>query len=241
MAALVDTAEELVIEKTAETGKPEAKLIHVGLKDVSLDYITYNAKVSVTNPYTIPIPISEISYTLKTANRDIASGSTPDLRGSLKGNDTVVLDVELEVPHSVLLSFAKDIAADLDIDYELGINFVLNFHIDYELAHLEDLAEKYATEKSDTAREAFLAKLALDSKKAHNFFTIITVSHALLVLFPLALSYGHPNACRSYCGNLTIDHPFALRSSCGHPGFRDLLICINDVLMFHISSGSYRD
>ncbi|XP_074324536.1 desiccation protectant protein Lea14 homolog [Apium graveolens] len=133
MAALVDTAEELVIEKTAETGKPEAKLIHVGLKDVSLDYITYNAKVSVTNPYTIPIPISEISYTLKTANRDIASGSTPDLRGSLKGNDTVVLDVELEVPHSVLLSFAKDIAADLDIDYELGINFVLNFHIDYEL------------------------------------------------------------------------------------------------------------
>lgn len=32
-------------------------------------------------------------------------------------------------------------------------------------AHLEDLAEKYATEKSDAAREAFLAELALDSKK----------------------------------------------------------------------------
>ncbi|XP_057952027.1 uncharacterized protein LOC131146434 [Malania oleifera] len=31
--------------------------------------------------------------------------------------------------------------------------------------HLEDLAEKYATEKSDAAREAFLAELALDSKK----------------------------------------------------------------------------
>ncbi|XP_059642017.1 uncharacterized protein LOC132283975 isoform X2 [Cornus florida] len=32
-------------------------------------------------------------------------------------------------------------------------------------AHLEDLAEKDATEKSDAAREAFLAELALDSKK----------------------------------------------------------------------------
>ncbi|XP_017218013.1 uncharacterized protein LOC108195550 [Daucus carota subsp. sativus] len=74
---------------------------------------------------------------------------------------------------------------------------------------------------------------------AHHF-TILTISHALLLLFPLALSYGHSNACRSYCGNLTIDHPFALRSGCGHPGFRDLLFCINDVLMFHISSGSYR-
>ncbi|XP_052176364.1 uncharacterized protein LOC127790750 isoform X4 [Diospyros lotus] len=33
------------------------------------------------------------------------------------------------------------------------------------LAHLEDLAKKEATEKSDAAREAFLAELALDSKK----------------------------------------------------------------------------
>ncbi|XP_022135262.1 uncharacterized protein LOC111007268 isoform X2 [Momordica charantia] len=35
----------------------------------------------------------------------------------------------------------------------------------YLRAHLEDLAEKDATKKSDAAREAFLAELALDSKK----------------------------------------------------------------------------
>ncbi|KAG8652497.1 uncharacterized protein LOC110617922 isoform X2 [Manihot esculenta] len=35
----------------------------------------------------------------------------------------------------------------------------------YMRAHMEDLAEKDATEKSDAAREAFLAELALDSKK----------------------------------------------------------------------------
>ncbi|XP_059443773.1 uncharacterized protein LOC132175749 isoform X2 [Corylus avellana] len=35
----------------------------------------------------------------------------------------------------------------------------------YLRTHLEDLAEKDATEKSDAAREAFLAELALDSKK----------------------------------------------------------------------------
>ncbi|XP_068644070.1 uncharacterized protein [Aristolochia californica] len=48
------------------------------------------------------------------------------------------------------------------------------------------------------------------------------------------------NTCRSYCGNLTIDYPFGLQYGCGHGGFRDLLFCVNDVLMFHISSGSYR-
>ncbi|XP_028769932.1 uncharacterized protein LOC114727387 [Neltuma alba] len=56
----------------------------------------------------------------------------------------------------------------------------------------------------------------------------------------IPLSSGHPHSCRSYCGNITIDYPFALRYGCGHPGFRDLLFCINDVLMFHVSSGSYR-
>lgn len=35
-------------------------------------------------------------------------------------------------------------------------------------AHLEDLAEKDAREKSDAAREAFLAELAMDSKKGIN-------------------------------------------------------------------------
>ncbi|URE08860.1 hypothetical protein MUK42_03713 [Musa troglodytarum] len=46
--------------------------------------------------------------------------------------------------------------------------------------------------------------------------------------------------CRSYCGNITVDYPFALRAGCGHSGFRDLLYCINGVLMLHIPSGSYR-
>ncbi|KAF7135054.1 hypothetical protein RHSIM_Rhsim08G0173900 [Rhododendron simsii] len=50
----------------------------------------------------------------------------------------------------------------------------------------------------------------------------------------------HVKSCRSYCGNITVDYPFALQPGCGHPGFRDLLFCINDFLMFHISSGSYR-
>lgn len=65
MAELLDSATEI----EAEMEKPEAKMIDVGLKDVSLNYITYNAKVSLTNPYTTPVPISGISYTLKTANR----------------------------------------------------------------------------------------------------------------------------------------------------------------------------
>ncbi|XVE54864.1 hypothetical protein DITRI_Ditri03aG0116900 [Diplodiscus trichospermus] len=47
-------------------------------------------------------------------------------------------------------------------DYQL---IMLPLVKSYLRAHLEDLAEKDATEKSDAAREAFLAELARDSKK----------------------------------------------------------------------------
>ncbi|KAL1371548.1 hypothetical protein HN51_001782 [Arachis hypogaea] len=63
----------------------------------------------------------------------------------------------------------------------------------------------------------------------------------LLIIFSACLTpLNNANSCRSYCGNITIDYPFALQHGCGHPGFRDLLFCINDVLMLHISSGSYK-
>ncbi|XP_015579618.1 uncharacterized protein LOC8258164 isoform X1 [Ricinus communis] len=48
------------------------------------------------------------------------------------------------------------------LDYRL---ILLPLMKSYMRAHLEDLAERDATEKSDAAREAFLAELALDSKK----------------------------------------------------------------------------
>ncbi|KAL5813856.1 hypothetical protein ACOSQ4_024497 [Xanthoceras sorbifolium] len=79
-----------------------------------------------------------------------------------------------------------------------------------------------------------MAVLHLFATLCYIFFS----SSAALV--PPASSTIQPNKCRSYCGNITIDYPFALQHGCGHPGFRDLLFCINDVLMFHITSGSYR-
>ncbi|EPS62242.1 hypothetical protein M569_12553 [Genlisea aurea] len=59
-------------------------------------------------------------------------------------------------------------------------------------------------------------------------------------LFSLAVGDSYSSICRSVCGNLTVAYPFGLRPGCGHRAFRDLLYCINDVLMLHIPSGSYR-
>ncbi|CAL5339960.1 unnamed protein product [Camellia sinensis] len=128
MANLMEKAKNFVSEKVAEMKKPEASVMDVDLKDISRDGITYNAKISVQNPYSHSIPICQISYTLKSAGRVIASGTMPD-PGSLTGNETTILDVPLKVAHSVLVTLVKDIGADWDIDYELELGLTVDFPV----------------------------------------------------------------------------------------------------------------
>lgn len=45
--------------------KPEATVMEVDVKNINFDSISYHAKVSVTNPYNVPIPIMEIAYVVK--------------------------------------------------------------------------------------------------------------------------------------------------------------------------------
>lgn len=58
----------------------------------------------------------------------IASGTIPD-PGSIKGNDTTMLDVPVKVAYSVLVSLAKDVSADWDIDYELDLGLTIDLPI----------------------------------------------------------------------------------------------------------------
>ncbi|GFP95552.1 desiccation protectant protein lea14 homolog [Phtheirospermum japonicum] len=46
---------------------PEATITDVDLKGFGLSGLTLLAKVSVSNPYSIPIPISEIAFVVKSA------------------------------------------------------------------------------------------------------------------------------------------------------------------------------
>ncbi|KAK8480612.1 hypothetical protein V6N13_100269 [Hibiscus sabdariffa] len=125
MSELLDKAKNFLADKVANMEKPEASITDVDLGHVGRDGIQYDAKVSVTNPYNVSIPICEISYTLKSADRVIASGTIPD-PGSLKANDSTMLDVAVKVPHSILVSLVRDIGADWDIDYELELGLTMD-------------------------------------------------------------------------------------------------------------------
>ncbi|KZV14089.1 desiccation protectant protein Lea14 [Dorcoceras hygrometricum] len=138
---LVHKAKDYVTEKVADVKKPEASITDVDLKDVGRHGITYLAKVCVKNPYSVSIPVCDIKYSLKSADRrDHASVESwvermmnlvvyYNGRGSLKAHEDTVLDVGIKVPHSVLVSLIKDIGADGDLDYLIEIKLIVDLPV----------------------------------------------------------------------------------------------------------------
>ncbi|KAG6582636.1 hypothetical protein SDJN02_20908 [Cucurbita argyrosperma subsp. argyrosperma] len=128
MADLIDKAKNFIADKVADIPKPEASVTDVDFKRLSCDSVEYLANVSVSNPYSCAIPICEISYTLKSDGRVIATGTVPD-PGSLKASDSTMLEVAVKVPHTVLISLVRDIGRDWDIDYELQIGLTIDLPV----------------------------------------------------------------------------------------------------------------
>ena len=157
MLQMFGGARRFLLEKMGNIiKKPEAKIVGVNIKDLSRDGVTYNAKVSVSNPYIVPIPIGEISYTLKSADRFhlhpfsfsffpvflstififvlvILFGECRMIvsgkigrPGSLPGYEETVLEVPVRVAHTILLSLMEDIGADWDIDYQLDLGLTIH-------------------------------------------------------------------------------------------------------------------
>ncbi|KAL5707863.1 hypothetical protein ACHQM5_018718 [Ranunculus cassubicifolius] len=118
MASMMDKAKLFVAEKVAHIKKPEAELTDVDLKNVSRDAAHFKSQIDVTNPYDHSIPICEIAYSLKSANKEIASE-----------NGVTALDMDMKVPYSVLVDLAKDIGADWDIDYHLVVKFTVDLPV----------------------------------------------------------------------------------------------------------------
>ncbi|CAA7402708.1 unnamed protein product [Spirodela intermedia] len=125
MTHLMDKAKGFLVEKVAHIKKPEAKLADVDFTHVSRDSATLLCKLDVVNPYDHDLPICEISYSFKSADKVIASGTVPD-PGSLRANDQTRVDVPIKVPYDFLFSIAKDVGRDWDIDYEIAVGLTVD-------------------------------------------------------------------------------------------------------------------
>eukprot|EP00249_Psilotum_nudum_P015495 c25356_g2_i1 orf=113-562(-) len=125
---LLDSAKHFVAEKITHMKKPEADLTWVSVKGMDREAVVFQSDVEITNPYSHDIPVCEISYRLKSANREIASGNIPD-PGFVKAKEKTVIKIPSKVPYSFVLSLLRDVSADWDIDYEMDIELIVDLPI----------------------------------------------------------------------------------------------------------------
>ncbi|MCL7024977.1 hypothetical protein MKW94_027860 [Papaver nudicaule] len=128
MAQFLEKAKHFVTEKVTQMKKPEATITNVDVKTFNLNSVTLVAKVSITNPFSVPIPIGEVAYTLKSLEKVIATGKMPD-PGSIKANGITLLEVVVKVPYNILKSVARDVGSDWDVDYELLLGIIVDLPI----------------------------------------------------------------------------------------------------------------
>ncbi|MCL7027384.1 hypothetical protein MKW94_024151 [Papaver nudicaule] len=102
--------------------KPEATLNDVVVQSVTYDSVSLLAKASVSNPYVTPILIGEINYILKSADTVMASGKMED-PGLLMPLNVTLLEIEVKVPYSVVITLLRGVITKWAINYELQLLF----------------------------------------------------------------------------------------------------------------------
>nr|CAD1824089.1 unnamed protein product [Ananas comosus var. bracteatus] len=121
--------EGFVAEKIAQIPKPEASLTDMSFKGMSRDAVTLHSEVSVTNPYSHRLPVCELSYTLKSAGRVIASGTMADPGWIAAAGEVTKLEVPVKLPYDFLISLMRDVGRDWDIDYQLDVGLTIDLPV----------------------------------------------------------------------------------------------------------------
>jgi len=128
MASLMDKGKQFLIEKVARMDKPSADVTDIDIKNVTMESITLESAVDITNPYGHDLPIGQISFRLRSADREIASGTILD-PGSVKAKAKTGMIIPVTVPYNFLLSIMKDVGHDWDIDYQWDIGLTMQIPI----------------------------------------------------------------------------------------------------------------
>ncbi|KQK03375.1 late embryogenesis abundant protein Lea14-A [Brachypodium distachyon] len=129
MSQLMNKAKGFVAEKVERVQKPEADLSDLSVRHVGRDGATLSGRLDVRNPYIHSIPICEISYSLKSAGREVASGTVPDPGSLAGGGATTSLDVPVKLPYDFLVSLVKDAGRDWDLDYEMRVGLTVDLPV----------------------------------------------------------------------------------------------------------------
>lgn len=104
-------------------GRPSAQVVGVKLQDVSLTSATMLFDVKVDNPYTVPLPMSNLDYALASKGQRFLTGKA-DIQGAVPAKGSKVLGVPVRISYAELINAVKGARPGSTIPYtaDLGLS-----------------------------------------------------------------------------------------------------------------------
>ena len=103
--------------------KPSAQITGVKVQDISLRAATMLFDVKVDNPYTVPLPMSNVDYALSSQDQQFLSGKA-DVQGTVPAGGSKTLGVPVRISFLELIKVVKGARPGTTVPYkaDLGLS-----------------------------------------------------------------------------------------------------------------------
>lgn len=103
--------------------KPSAHITGVKIQDVSLTDATMLFDVKVDNPYSVPLPMSNVDYALSSQGQPFLTGKA-DIQGVVPARGSKILGVPVRISYLQLINVVKGARPGATIPYkaDLGLS-----------------------------------------------------------------------------------------------------------------------
>ena len=102
------------------SNKPSARIVGAKLADLSLTSATLNFDVELSNPYAVPLPLTNVEYSLASGGTAFLSGNA-QLQGTVPAKGSKVVTVPAKLDFARVLGAVKGISPGAVVPYEAKV------------------------------------------------------------------------------------------------------------------------
>jgi len=105
--------------------KPSASITGVKVQGISLTDATMLFDVKVDNPYTVPLPLSNLDYALASKGQQFLTGKA-DVQGTIPAQGSKTLGVPIKINYLKLINAVKGARPGADIPYKADLGLLVD-------------------------------------------------------------------------------------------------------------------
>ena len=166
--------------------KPTVEIDAVRFADLSLSQITLEFDVGVTNPYSVPLPVTQAAFRLASRGTTFLSGASEE-QGSIPAGGREVYPVRATVPFAALLSALSGVKPGAVVPFEAKLDLSVDTPV---LGKITLPLSKSGDLPVPAVPDVSLPKIRLDNASLSDVAATLSIGLGNTNSFPLDLASG---------------------------------------------------